>query len=539
MVRLSARKSLLTIVVIVLFISFFSVYFVHGLRIEYHVEKQWVKIWINKDGTIDLLYNLTLACDSGGVITWITIGQPNKEFTIGSCTDLYGQRLQARKIVDGWWGVNCTLKDPLKPGQKGTVILLTRVDKMIWEDETNPGNVCMMFTASWWDVSVEDLRIAVVLPQSVKKEEIRCSPDWNNCSLEEEKWVVYWEQSSLSPNKRFPVGVSFPKKYVDKWSSRSIWDQVVGALGSITLPLAALSVIAIAAVVIMKSRGRLAYTQPRFSMEALGVQKGLTAVEAATLLDVEPRKVLTMILFGLMKKGAVKVLETDPRLRLRVVSTTDLHYYENWFIDAIVTSSLIGTLSDEKLSLLILKLRREVDEKVKYYCRVDTIEHYRKIVEKAWRQVNAAKTPEVKADAFNENLEWLMVAEGFRRRTKRMFSREEEVPSQSSWWLPYWVVHHSPPSFRAGAEGRPVTPPTLQGSQFANAIVTTVESTVNGIVSNIEAFSKSLAPVAPSTRAETPSPPVVRSGCVCACASCACACACASCACACASGGAG
>ena len=52
----------------------------------YHLEHEWVKIWINKDGTIDLIYDIKIACDSG-VLHWVEVGQPNEDFTIGEAFD--------------------------------------------------------------------------------------------------------------------------------------------------------------------------------------------------------------------------------------------------------------------------------------------------------------------------------------------------------------------------------------------------------------------------------------------------------------------
>ena len=537
--RLSTPKSMLLIIVSVLFVSFSFIPLVYAPG-TYHIEKQWIKIWINKDGTIDLLYNLTFVCDTGN-FTWITIGQPNKDFTIWSCVDQYGRNLTTTKIVDDWTGVRIYFKDEIQTGQKITILLLTNVDRMIWEDELNPGNVSMLFTATWWEVNVVNLRIAVVLPENVKEEEILSGEiEWDDAHIEDGRWVVYWERSNLLPNEQFQIGVGFPEEYVDKYYSKGPWDWLSGILVSLVLPVVALSIIAVAAVVVFRNLRRFTYSKPGFSMEALGIRKGLTAVEAATLLDVNPRRILTMILFGLMRKGAVNIVETKPKLHLQVVSTAGLRYYEDWFIDAIVFQSRVGTLSDERLSSLILKLLREVDKKVKYYCRADTVKYYKKTVEKAWGQVRKAGTPEVRAEAFNEELEWLMMAPRFKSRVKRTFRRGEEIPVRSSWWLPYWATHYAPSRFR-GVEGKPLTAQSLPAVQFANAAVTTIESTVGRIVTNVEAFSKSLIPVTPSgeARASSAHAPVSRGGCVCACASCACACACASCACACASGGAG
>jgi len=515
----------------------------------YHIEKQWIKIWINKDdGTIDLLYNLTFFCETGS-FSWITIGQPNREFTIGTCTDENGQNLTCSKIVDDWTGVNITLKSRLFADQKATIILLTRVDRMLWEDQMNPGNVGIVFIPTWWTYAqVKDLRIAAVLPGNVSQTEIRCSPNWTNTFLEDGNRVVFWNKTILAPNEKFQIGVSFPNQYVTYWYSKSMWDKIGETIKPFLGPIIAFSTIAIVAVVVIKGIKKSPYTEPKLSMEVLGVRKGLTAVEAAVLLGVDPRKVLTMILFGLLRKNAVEVIETEPYLRLKILSTSNLHYYEISFIDAVIKPSLMsaddalaGTLSDKKLSDVINELHTEVDEKVKYYCRADTTAYYRRVVGKAWAQVAAAKTPEVKAVKFNEDLEWLIIDPRFKKRTKKLFRGEEEIPSTSAWWLPYWFTYHAPPSFR-GTEGQPTTPPTaLPAVQFADAVVTSIESTTNRIVKDIETFTRAILPpiVASSGEGRSPPAPVHSGGCICACASCACACACASCACACASGGAG
>lgn len=539
---------------LILAISFSFLFFIPTAQSAstYHIEKKWVKIWINKDdGTIDLLYNLTLVCDSG-TISWIKIGQPNGEFTIGNCTDEYEQNLTAETLSEGdWTGVQVFLKSQLFPdtNPKATVILLTRVDKMLWEDEWNPGNVGMVFIPTWWSTQVGELKIRVVLPGNVPSNQTKCSPNWNNTDVDEDgnRWV-YWEKSNLAPNERFQVGVSFPKQYVTFWYSKSTWDKIGEAIGPFLGPVIAISVMALVVVVAVKGVKKFPYTEPKLSMEVLGVRKGLTAVEAAMLLDVDPRKVLTMILFGLLRKNAVEVIETEPNLRLKILSTSNLHYYEIDFIDAVIKPSLMstkdvlaGTLSDKKLSDLINNLNAEVDEKVKYYCRADTINYYHRVVGKARAQVSAAKTPEVKAVQFNENLEWLVADPEFKKRTKELFRGEEEISSTSSWWLPYWFAYHSPPSFR-GTGGQPATPPSaLPAVQFADAVVTSIESTTNQIVRDIETFTKSIlpSPAASSGEGRSRQAPVHSGGCVCACASCACACACASCACACASGGAG
>src|SRR4030042_4468108 len=67
----------------------------------YHLEHEWVKIWINQDGTIDLFYDISLTLDSGDSITRAFVGQPQRDFTIGTAFDSYGNTLTATDTSSG------------------------------------------------------------------------------------------------------------------------------------------------------------------------------------------------------------------------------------------------------------------------------------------------------------------------------------------------------------------------------------------------------------------------------------------------------
>ena len=113
---------------------------------------------------------------------------------------------------------------------------------------------------------------------------------------------------------------------------------VFGVLGSLLSCLCANPVILIIIIVILGfgfgQFGRSSYTSPVVSMDGIGINKDLDPVEAATLLRIDPKRVLTMVMFGMMKKGNVKLISTDP-IRLELVSRQDLNYYEKLFADAI------------------------------------------------------------------------------------------------------------------------------------------------------------------------------------------------------------
>jgi len=72
----------------------------HGQTISYQVDKEYIKMWINQDGTIDLQYNIGITCLSGS-IGGFYVGMPNGDFKIGSAVDEGGTALSAADASSG------------------------------------------------------------------------------------------------------------------------------------------------------------------------------------------------------------------------------------------------------------------------------------------------------------------------------------------------------------------------------------------------------------------------------------------------------
>jgi len=512
---------------------------------QYHLEHEWVKIWVNpENGSIDLLYDINITLDSGRDINFVYIGQPQRVFTIGPAMDQYGNTLVATDAsYRDNYRVNVTLHVPLKAGQTIRFNLTTNVARMIYEDTQNPGNVGMKFIPTWWEeASVLDLRVLIVLPSGVTEGEVRTSVDWDNVLTEDDRLAIYWERQNLSPNQKYTFGVSFPKEYVQSYVTRP--SGVVAFLQQYGpwLLIFGVSVAVIGAVVyVVRKRP---YLMPTISMETLGIRRGLTAVEASYLLDVKPTKLVTEILYSLLQKRAIWVESTTPALKLKIMGArktgtpeTSLRYYEIDFLNAIKED---GTLDEEKLAQTVVFLRHTVEEKLRGYCRRDTIDYYRKIVAKAWEQVEQAGTPELASKAYDEQLLWLFLDPNYRSRTQTAFRDKAFEPSP--FWLWYWYGYqhyHPKPTYKPNIKTptKAAKPPTIPGADFANNIATAVENTSNKIVTNLEKFANAIVPT-PAAKAST-QPAHHKSSCVCACAACACVCACVSCACACAGGGVG
>lgn len=264
------------------------------------------------------------------------------------------------------------------------------------------------------------------------------------------------------------------------------------------------------------------------------------------MLEMEPTRIVTEILYSLLQKRAVWVEGTEPSIKLKVMPQfqdkagtrdTPLRYYEVDFLRAIKED---GTLDEEKLAQAVMVLRETVEEKLRGYCRRDTVNYYRKIVAKAWEQVEQAGAPELASKVYDEQLLWLLLDPNYKSRTQTAFSGRIFEPSPLWWWYWYGYQHYDPhPAYRPNIETptQSAKPPTIPGADFANNIATSVEKTSSNIVVSLEKFANSILPSGGGKSSTEPAHH--GASCVCACAACACACACVSCACACAGGGVG
>ena len=176
---------------------------------------------------------------------------------------------------------------------------------------------------------------------------------------------------------------------------------------------------------------------------------------------------------------------------------------------------------------------------MKGFSRKETVAYYKTIMERAWAQIEAADTPEVKSQMYDEALEWTMLDKDFNGRTRDVF-RTGPV------FIPMWWGRYDP-SYRrpATAASKPFSTPTpstpgrslassmpqLPGADFAASMVTGVQTFSNKVVGNLNDFTSKV------TNKTNPPPKPTSSGRSSGGSGCACACACAGCACACAGGG--
>jgi hypothetical protein len=192
---------------------------------------------------------------------------------------------------------------------------------------------------------------------------------------------------------------------------------------------------------IQGQRRKLQYIPPRIGIEGHGIKRGLTAVEAGILMDEPLDKVMTMILFGVIKKGAAEVTTRDPlELSFAQTQPANLNQYEIDFLKAFGQKDL--SLRRRALQDMTVALVKSVSEKMKGFSRKETQDYYKNIMEQAWAQVEAAKTPEIKGQAIDQNLEWTMLDHDYDNRSQRVFTGPIFLPI---WWGGYDPMYRSAP----------------------------------------------------------------------------------------------
>jgi hypothetical protein len=526
-----------------------------------------VNIYWNSDGTesIDYLYSFNNN-PSSGAIELVDVGLPNSNYVLNSIyADVDGK---AAKITTGDYlgsgpGISADLRpNSIQPGKSGKVhVFIGIVERVLYEDTDNNTYASADFKPSTFGseyvYGTTDLTVIYHFPPGVQPEE----PKWHaapsgfpsepQAGFDKDDRIIYtWRNASASPSAEYLFGASFPKKYVPAETivKQSIFEKIFVTLGISTTILAPcgftlLCVGGIIGIGVLSAKGanqrKLKYLPPKISIEGHGIKRGLTAVEAAILMEQPVDKIMTMILFSAIKKNAAEVVTRDPlEIKSLDPQPEDLHTYEKEFLTAFQADAKSRR---QALQDVMINLVKSVSEKMKGFSRRETSDYYKSIMTRAWEQVEAANTPEVKSQKFDEVMEWTMLDRDFNDRTRDVFRTQPIFLPM--WWGRFDPVFRSGPSATASlpSGGTPsISMPKLPGANFAASIATGVQTFSGKVIGNITDFTSGITnktnPVPVTTYASRSggSGRSIGGG---GGGHCACACACAGCACACAGGG--
>ncbi len=551
---------------------------------SFQVPESTVDVFWNSDGTLSLLYEWVFTNDSNApAIDFIDIGLPSNNFDLSSITaEVDGQPITDIEISPYvTYGVALGLgSNAIQAGETGRVrAVIPVVGQALYPDDDQEGYLSAVFAPTFFDSKFvrgnTNLAVIFHLPPGVQNEEPRyhsAPPGFSDppkSALDEEDRIVYiWRNPAARLTQEYDFGASFPEQYVTQpvqvepaapavtYEQPQTGDGVVAAIGACMTFLPALICFGLFgllgwATLSSGNKRRMQYLPPKISVEGHGIKRGLTAVEAAVLLEQPVDKILTMILFSVIKKSAASVKTRDPLvLEISVPQPEGLNPYEVDFLHAFAVENKLERR--KKLEDTMVSLVKEVGNKMKGFSRKETIAYYQDITERAWVQVEAAGTPEVKSAKYEEVMDWTMLDKDYDDRTRRTFSG-------GPVFVPVWWPRYDP-GFPRPVSGAPVpvttspvssgpisagpgsqtSLPHLPGSDFAASVVNGVQGFSAGVIGNLTEFTGGI------TNRTNPLPKAVSSsrsgtwkggssgGFKCACA---CACACAGCACACAGGG--
>jgi len=542
---------------------------------RFEVSALEVEAYIEEDGSLSLwylfeFYNLPGASP----IDYIDIGMPTSSYNLGAIdAEVDGiaiKDIESSPYVTNGFALSLG-EDAIPAGQSGTVTAwIPGVQNVLtpYDQGDRENYIHFQFSPTWFDSQFDEstgteYRVTIILPPGVENDEgVYYYPEnWPGPSepddigrTETEDRVYYsWYTDNADASTQYIFGVAFPDQYIPTDaivtkpeettvsppdSSPNFINSIMRMFGG-NLCCFGFGILFIAIFgwsiyqgTVGAKKRKMKYLPPKMKIEGHGIKRGLTAVEAAILLEQPMDKVLTMILFGTLKKEAAIVEQQDP-LKLEVVDPLPegLHPYEKDFLEAFKEPENKRRAALQKM---MVNLVNSVSNKMKGFSRKETVAYYEDIMRRAWKMVEEADTPEVKSEKYNQTLEWTMLDDEYDERTRRTFSG-------GPVYVPMWWPRYSPTYRRSigdsigrattsggkvsTAGGGKVSLPHIPGSDFAAGVVNGVTGMAAGVVGNVTSFPKSTGKSGSGG---------FRGG---GGSSCACACACAGCACACAGGG--
>lgn len=543
-----------------------------------------VETYLEADGTLTLYYYMEFQNDPGGhAIDYVDLGLPTTQYKLSNITaEINGNKMPEVNDSAYVQGAELALgKYAIKPGETGVVTawvygvegVLSEYDR---EDRSDYAN--FLFTPNFFGAQYDrskntQYRMTIILPPAVGADEgVWYQPKtWPGSSepeatLTTDGRVNYsWYTTNADVHSQYTFGAAFPASAIpsDALVSKPSVQEGGDSSGFSGFPFASILrtlkcglipilFVAIAIITTIKGQKRaekrkLQYLPPRISVEGKGIKRGLTAVEAGILLEEPLDKILTMILFGLLKKEQITVLNRDP-LKIEVTDTAAkaLYPYEEAFLEVFKNLNIEKRRSGIKS--LMVDLVKSVADKMKGFSARETKEYYQDIIRRAWQAVENAQTPEIKSAQYDHTLEWTMLDGEFNDRTQRTFTGHPV-------FVPHWWPRYDPgyrpvmsssgsgmpkPSVSSSGSGgsRPsMSLPSLPGADFAASMVAGASNMAASVIGNVTNFTSSVTnrtnPIPVSTTHSGGGGFRGSGGGH----SCACACACAGCACACAGGG--
>ena len=444
---------------------------------------------IQRNASVKLIYDITFENMPGAhSIDIVDIGVPHAGYSLGNVeasTD--GQpAIGVRHSEYVKPGFEVHLGAGMIPsGQKGKFHVEFEMPDMVYQDTTRKDYASLRITPTWFGSQyvkgTTNIKVAVHLPKGIERDEIlHQGLEFSNVAETDDGFSAVWIMQAERLDGPHMVAISFPKRDLDrvvhmskwkllvKWFSESKNARIAAAIVAFVLAAMAyfrfsggtgFSLFVVAAVgcgiwfynkpeahlislpVLASLLGlneyflhkrKSKYLPPIAEVEGGGIKRGLTAPEAAVLLELPVERVLGLVIFGMLKKGILREIDNDPLIvevhetfvaKTEVANQKDrtkhyrkaarklgtvVHGYETGFL-FLLEKNVGKPLSDINFTVPMKVLITNVAAKMKNFDLSDTKDYYRSIVRRAINQ--AKNVGNIKQ--MDKHFEWIMMDDDY------------------------------------------------------------------------------------------------------------------------------
>lgn len=585
---------------------------------SFGVPEMEMQVEVRPDASVRVIYDITFRNNPGAhPIDVVDIGVPTADYDRDSVrASINGQRLtdiRRSEFVDPGFEIHLD-NQTILPGQTGTLHVEFTVPDLVWQDTTRADYASLRIKPTWFGeqfvTGPTNLKLAVHLPKGVEPDEVLHQGQAFQQKVRTAEGVsVVWEWPATRLTGPHLVGVSFPKRVMQrvmalgklglllKWFRESTQARlVVGAVflvlfgflffrftggtgvsvyvilsglfafGFLVSPgFHLLMIPAMIGLIALNEwfldRRKPSYMPPIAQVEGGGIKRGLTAPEAAVVLDMPLPKILGLVIFGLLKKGVLRqvraeplMVEVDAAFRIpeghRFAGETDrakfyreagqqkgivIHKYEHPFL-FLLQNNPGRPVPQIDFSVPMKQLLLHAAARLKGFDLSDTQDYYRSIVRQAVHQAASIGDIQQREKQIDRHFEWILMDPGY-----------PPVIDYGRPYRPVWTRGGSwAPSAPTSAPSQPSIPGQTTFGDVSASFAGWAENTMGSFAASLSPatltverpgggfidltgadrltgeFFQALAEASASGGGRGGG-----GGCACACAGCACACACA------------
>jgi hypothetical protein len=471
------------------------------------------------DASVQMYYTIVFQCEPGGEpIGVVDVGLPQGGYDLATMkASLNGQPQTAigpSPMVHP--GVRVQLSSSIQPGSQGKFTFSCAVPNLVYQDTTAKDYASLRITPTWYDpqslVGTTDLWIVVNLPPDIKPDEVKwqLNQQFTKKGVSKHNTFVAWRLPSARVDSAHLVGLSFPKRDLERVVSQTVWDLawkwwtgsnnarliwglilliLVGVFyfkvtrgTGITLYLIVAALLAFlwvsspalealglpVLVLIWALVGRHLGAETRDYLPAIastpggGIKRGLTVPEAAVLLEVPLGRVLTMVIFGMIKKGLLTQTQAQPLIvalapayagtadQRRAAAQTQggvIRDYEQEFLD-VIAAAPGKAIQDLDFKAPMKNLITATVAKMAGFELAPTREYYKSIMNKAWADAKGLGDLSARTKFVDDNLLWMMMAPNY-------YGNFGYWGHQGYYYTPTWIGAGLPGGSGGAAPGLP------------------------------------------------------------------------------------